>query len=47
MAKRKIIWSQSAKIKLYHILEFYAKRNKSKSYSAKLYAKFNKELKYS
>ena len=45
MAKRKIIWSQSAKIKLYHILEFYAKRNKSKSYSAKLYAKFNKELK--
>ena len=45
MAPRKIIWSHRAKIKLYSILEFYAGRNKSKLYSAKLYAKFNQEIK--
>ena len=45
MVKRKIIWSHKAKIKLYEIIEYYAKRNKSKTYSAKLYKKFNKELK--
>lgn len=45
MAKRKIIWSHRARIKLFAILEFYAERNKSKTYSKKLYTKFNKELK--
>lgn len=45
MAKRKIIWSHRAQIKLYQILEFYTKRNKSKTYSQKLYRQFNKELK--
>ncbi|HEX5167542.1 MAG TPA: type II toxin-antitoxin system RelE/ParE family toxin [Cyclobacteriaceae bacterium] len=45
MAERKIIWSHRARIKLFAILEFYAKRNKSKTYSAKLYTKFNKEIK--
>ncbi len=45
MAKRKIIWSHRAWIKLYSILEFYADRNKSKIYSAKLYTRFNKEIK--
>jgi len=45
MVKRKIIWSHRAKIKLYKILEFYIERNKSKSYSIKLYNKFNRELK--
>ncbi len=45
MAGRKIVWSNRAKIKLYVILDFYAKRNKSKTYSAKLYSKFNKEIK--
>jgi plasmid stabilization system protein ParE len=45
MAERKIIWSHRARIKLYAILDFYSKRNKSKTYSAKLYAKFNKEIK--
>ncbi len=45
MAERKIIWSHRARIKLYGILEFYTKRNKSKTYSAKLYTKFNKEIK--
>jgi len=45
MAERKIIWSHRARIKLYAILDFYSKRNKSKAYSAKLYTKFNKEIK--
>lgn len=44
MAKRKIVWSHRARIRLYAILEFYAERNKSKSYSAKLYAKFIKQI---
>ena len=44
MAKRKIIWSNRAKIKLIKILEFYAERNKSKHYSNKLYQRINKEL---
>jgi len=45
MVKLKIIWSHRANIKLYKILEFYIERNKSKTYSVKLYNKFNKELK--
>ena len=45
MAKRKIIWSHRAEIKLFEILKFYAERNKSRTYSAKLYQKLNKELK--
>jgi plasmid stabilization system protein ParE len=45
MAQCKIIWSHRARIKLYSILEFYANRNKTKTYSAKLYARFNKEIK--
>jgi plasmid stabilization system protein ParE len=45
MVKRKIIWSHRAEIKLYGILEFYAERNHSKSYSTKLYHKFKSELK--
>ncbi len=44
MATRKIVWSNSAKIKLYDILKFFAERNKSKTYSEKLYKKLNKEL---
>ncbi len=44
MAKRKIIWSHRAKIKLIAILEFYAERNKSKAYSAKIFQRINKEL---
>jgi len=43
MAKRKIVWSHRAKIKLYQILEFYIERNKSSSYSKKLYLKVRKE----
>ncbi len=44
MAKRKIVWSHKANIKLFEILEFYNERNKSKEYSKKLYKKFTKEL---
>ena len=45
MAKRKIIWSNRAKIRLFDILEFYLERNKSKTYSIKLYKSINKEVK--
>jgi len=37
MAKRKIVWSNRAIKRLYGILEFYDQRNKSKTYSKKLY----------
>ena len=45
MAK-KIIWSHKAKIKIYGLLEFYAQRNGNKKYSAKLFSRFNKEIKH-
>jgi plasmid stabilization system protein ParE len=45
MAQRTIIWSRRATIKLYSILEFYILRNKSKTYSTKLFRKINKEIK--
>ncbi|MBU4486084.1 MAG: type II toxin-antitoxin system RelE/ParE family toxin [Candidatus Delongbacteria bacterium] len=45
MAKREIIWSDKAKVKLYEILEFYIERNKSKTYSIKLYKKIVKDIK--
>ena len=44
MAKLKIVWSQRANIKLFEILDFYSNRNKSTSYSTKLYKRFIKEL---
>lgn len=44
MAKRKIVWSHRANIKLFKLLDFYAERNKSDTYSKKLYKKFKKEL---
>ncbi|MGF7141347.1 type II toxin-antitoxin system RelE/ParE family toxin [Roseimarinus sediminis] len=44
MAKRKIVWSHKAQIKLFQILDFYTERNKSKSYSTKLYKRLIKEL---
>ena len=44
MAKRKIIWSRRASIKLYSILEFYIKRNKSNTYSIKLHRIILKEI---
>ena len=45
MAKRKIVWSHRARIKLIEILTFFADRNKSKIYSERLYKRINKELK--
>jgi len=44
MGKRKIIWSNKANRELFEIMEFYAQRNKSKTYSVKLYQRFKKEL---
>lgn len=44
MGKRKIIWSSKANRKLHEILEYNAKRNKSKTYSIKLYNRFRNEL---
>lgn len=44
MGKRKIVWSHRANIRLFSILDFYAARNKSTSYSKKLYKRFIKEL---
>lgn len=45
MAKRKIIWSNRAKIKRYEILKYYIDRNKSNTFSSKLNSRINKELK--
>jgi plasmid stabilization system protein ParE len=45
MAKSKIIWSRGAKKKLYAILEFYIRRDKSKLYSVNLYRIISKEIK--
>jgi plasmid stabilization system protein ParE len=45
MAKRKIVWSDRAKNRLYGFLKFYIERNKSKSYSIKLFKLLNKEVK--
>jgi plasmid stabilization system protein ParE len=36
MAKRRIIWSPRARLDLYNILDFYFKRNGTKTYSRKL-----------
>ena len=45
MGQRKVIWSHRANIRLFAILDFYAERNKSNTYSKKLFWKFTKELK--
>jgi plasmid stabilization system protein ParE len=44
MVKRKLIWSHNAKIKLFKILDYFNDRNKSNTYSKKLYAKFAHEI---
>jgi addiction module RelE/StbE family toxin len=44
LGKGKIIWSPSAKSKLFEILDYYASRNKSKSFSIKLFNRFKKDL---
>lgn len=45
MAKRKIVWSNRAIKRLYGILEFYDQRDKSKTYSKKLYQLIHKQVK--
>jgi plasmid stabilization system protein ParE len=45
MAKRKIVWSHRARMRLLEILEYFAVRNGNKIYSEKLYRLFSKELK--
>jgi toxin YoeB len=44
MAKRKIVWSNRTKIRLYAILDFYIVRNNSKTYSIKLQNLISKEV---
>lgn len=44
MARRKIIWSETATIMLFDILEFYRNRNQSDVYSRKLFKKINKSV---
>jgi len=43
MAKRKLIWTNNAKIQLFEILDFFNGRNHSSIYSKKLYKKLIKE----
>ncbi|MGG7036206.1 MAG: type II toxin-antitoxin system RelE/ParE family toxin [Flavobacterium sp.] len=44
MASRKIIWASTAKVQLFDILEYFNFRNKSKTYSRKLYKKIQLDL---
>lgn len=44
MAKYKISWSVEAEIDLTEILEFYIQRNKTVSYSKKLYSKIKQDI---
>ncbi len=44
MVKRKIIWSNDARLDLLDILDFYIKRNGSAVYSKKLNLKFQKSI---
>ncbi len=44
MVKRRVIWSDKAKFELKEILDFYKRRNKSATYSRKLYKRFKLEL---
>ena len=44
MERKEIIWSNSAKIKLFEILDFYKSRNQSSEYSIKIFTKINKNI---
>lgn len=41
---KKVIWSKKAKVELAAILEYWADRNKSDTYSVKLYALLQEQL---
>ena len=45
MVKRKIIWSPKSKLDLFTILDFYQKRNGTKTYSKKLNSVLRKSIK--
>ena len=45
MVKQRIIWSPRAKLDLFEILDFYYKRNGTKTYSINLNTKFRKAVK--
>lgn len=45
MAQRQVIWSHRARIRLYEILGYFAERNKSHTYSVKLFQRISKQLK--
>jgi len=45
MAKRKIIWSHKARIKLFDILLYLFCKKPEQTYSRKLYLKINREIK--
>lgn len=44
MARKKIIWSETATIMLFDILDFYRNRNQSDVYSKKLFKKIRKSV---
>lgn len=44
MVKRKLIWSHTAKIKLFEILDYFRGRNNTSTYSQKLYTKIIREV---
>ncbi|MDD2305978.1 MAG: type II toxin-antitoxin system RelE/ParE family toxin [Prolixibacteraceae bacterium] len=46
MAKQRIIWSPRAKLDLFEILDFYFKRNGSKTFSIKLNTSFRKAIRF-
>jgi ParE toxin of type II toxin-antitoxin system, parDE len=45
MVKRKVIWTSRADSEWYEILDYYAKRNKNKIYSARLHREIQQRLK--
>jgi plasmid stabilization system protein ParE len=44
MAKRKIIWSNEAKLEFFEILDFYFQRNGNASYSRRIYSEIKTHL---
>jgi plasmid stabilization system protein ParE len=44
MAKRKIIWSPDANLDMLNILEYFYKRNGTKTYGKKIYFKIRKSV---
>ncbi|TRX33483.1 type II toxin-antitoxin system RelE/ParE family toxin [Flavobacterium sp. ZT3R18] len=44
MAKRKVSWLREAELDMFEITRYYTQRNKSKTYSTKLYREIKEEL---